>query len=454
MEIVNNQYLKHIDFTILENWSVQYLKWTAFSYNKNFEFVKIGDFLKRNKTQINIQDGIEYKRVTVKMNNGWVFLRDIEKWENIGTKKQFLVSGWEFIMSKIDARNGAFGIVSTELRWAIVTNDFPTFHIDVSKINPDFFVLILWTKEFADFAQQWSSGTTGRQRIDMDIFLSTKIPLPSIKEQDNIAQEYNEKIQKSIGARQKTIDLEKEIESYLMKELGIEIDDKIEQKSWLKFLDFHILNRWDVRFLIWNLPLIKSKFDIYDFSSAITNFNKWRNNQTIRVNSVDSPKQDFKYIWMEDIEKETWKLLWMQEVKWIDIKSQTLRIPHWYIIFWKLRPYLNKYWINNTEHENIICSSEFFVFDIKDGIDKEYFKYCLSSNFVQYQITDKTSGARMPRINEDIFMNLELPLPPIEVQEKIVRHIWEIKEQIKSLKKLSGELKESAKKDFESEIFS
>jgi restriction endonuclease S subunit len=51
-------------------------------------------------------------------------------------------------------------------------------------------------------------------------------------------------------------------------------------------------------------------------------------------------------------------------------------------------------------------------------------------------------------------LKIFFPLPPLEIQEKIVKHIWEVKEEIKSLKKLSEELKESAKVEFEKEIFS
>ena len=41
-------------------------------------------------------------------------------------------------MSKIDARNGAYGIVPAELEGAIVTNDFPVFDVDTKKIIPHF----------------------------------------------------------------------------------------------------------------------------------------------------------------------------------------------------------------------------------------------------------------------------------------------------------------------------
>ena len=60
----------------------------------------------------------------------------------------------------------------------------------------------------------------------------------------------------------------------------------------------------------------------------------------------------------------------------------------------------------------------------------------------------------MPRINEDIFFNLQFPLPPIEKQKQISSHINSIKAQIKDLNVLSAKSKEEAIKEFEKEIFS
>ena len=77
----------------------------------------------------------------------------------------------------------------------------------------------------------------------------------------------------------------------------------------------------------------------------------------------------------------------------------------------------------------------------------------MSSSFIQSQITDKTSGARMPRINEDIFFNLEFPLPPINIQEEIAEYISGIKQKIKFLRLQSEENKTNALIEFENEIF-
>src|SRR5690606_9175884 len=143
--------------------------------------------------------------------------------------------------------------------------------------------------------------------------------------------------------------------------------------------------------------------------------------------------ESFRYIGMEHIEKDSGVLLELNEVKGKEIKSQTLRVPYNYLIFGKLRPYLNKYWLNDTDFDNIICSSEFFVFDVTEDVDRLFFKYVLSSNFIQAQIADKSSGARMPRINESIFYNLKFPLPKIETQKEIASKISQMLNQIESL---------------------
>ena len=182
----NGAMLKTVDLSNLINWSVRYLLDNTFSYNKNYKLVSIGDFLTRNDNLISVQDEVDYKRVTVKINNNGVYLRDIETGKYIGTKKQYEVNSGQFILSRIDARNGAFGIIPDELDGAIVTNDFPTFIVNENEINKQFLVLITTTKKFINFAQSCSSGTTNRQRIDIDLFLNVKIPLPSLEEQNQI----------------------------------------------------------------------------------------------------------------------------------------------------------------------------------------------------------------------------------------------------------------------------
>ena len=99
-------------------------------YNERYPLVSIGQIITKSIKPIEIEDNTSYKQITLKTNGGGVVLRDEKLGKNIGTKKQYLVFAGQFIMSKIDARNGAFGVVGPDLDGAIVTADFPVFDVD------------------------------------------------------------------------------------------------------------------------------------------------------------------------------------------------------------------------------------------------------------------------------------------------------------------------------------
>jgi hypothetical protein len=259
--------LQKFSYIQLTNWSVQYLLDNNISYSDKYELIAIGTFLKRNKTGIEIADGKEYKRVTIKTNNGGIFLRDIEKGCNIGTTKQFIISEGQFLLSKIDARNGAFGIVPSCLTGAIVTNDFPAFDINANVVNPFFLPLITTTKRFIRFAQLCSSGTTNRKRINIDEFFAQKIPVPSLSEQQRLIGNYNAAIRQAESQEQRANKLEEEIEYYLCEELGIE---KQKEEKWemgkLYFAKFYSLHEWGVERIFGNNKYFSSKYDVQSFA--------------------------------------------------------------------------------------------------------------------------------------------------------------------------------------------
>lgn len=150
--------------------------------------VKISDFLTRVKNPIDIKDDKRYKRITIKINHLGVFLRDIQEGHLIGTKKQFIVSKGQFILSKIDAMNGAFGIVSDDLDNAIITGNFWTFDFDENKVDLEWFNLFTSSDEFVEICRKASSGTTHRKYLDEKKFNNYELDLPDKGKQKEITK--------------------------------------------------------------------------------------------------------------------------------------------------------------------------------------------------------------------------------------------------------------------------
>jgi type I restriction enzyme S subunit len=146
---------------------------------------KIGDFLHRHKDTVELQDDAEYSRVTIKLYHKGVCLRDKVLGSDVKASKMFRVRAGQFILSRIDARNGAFGIIPDELDGAVVTNDFLAFDVDERIIRKEFFHLFTRSASFADACVRASTGTTSRIRLDEQKFLDFPIELPPLNEQND-----------------------------------------------------------------------------------------------------------------------------------------------------------------------------------------------------------------------------------------------------------------------------
>ncbi|MBI2060111.1 MAG: restriction endonuclease subunit S [Nitrospirae bacterium] len=97
--------------------------------------------------------------------------------------RRFIARTGQFIFSRIDARNGALGVVPPELDGAVVTNDFPVFEVDQDHLSTAYIGWMCRTAWFVEQCRRASEGTTNRVRLQEDKLLSTEIPLPALPEQ-------------------------------------------------------------------------------------------------------------------------------------------------------------------------------------------------------------------------------------------------------------------------------
>ena len=151
--------------------------------------VKVGDFLIRVKDLIPIENDKEYSLVTIKLYHKGVQLRKRELGSNISADKMSRVKSGQFILSGIDARNGAFGIIPPELDGAVVTNDFWHFDIDERIVSKVYFLWLTSTPFFDDICKKASDGTTNRIRLQADRFYSQELIIPDIENQYEVVEE-------------------------------------------------------------------------------------------------------------------------------------------------------------------------------------------------------------------------------------------------------------------------
>lgn len=154
--------------------------------------ISLGDLIRRsNESAVLDHDG-SYHEVTIRLWGKGVVSRGKVRGADVATQRRFVRRG-QLIISKIDARNGALGIVPPELDGAIVSNDFPSFEVkDQTKCLPDFLGALVKSAWFVDLCKASSEGTTNRVRLKEERFLNQEIPLPPLSEQRAIVARLDE----------------------------------------------------------------------------------------------------------------------------------------------------------------------------------------------------------------------------------------------------------------------
>jgi type I restriction enzyme, S subunit len=143
--------------------------------------------VKARERAISIEDEKTYRLLTVKLYAKGITLRSIVNGSQIGVSTLYKTHPEDFIVSKIDARNGAWGFVPDHLAGGLVSGDFPIFRLNEGVADADFLSFILSQPRAWEPLKEQAIGSTGRRRVQASDFLEIEIPLPPLPEQKAIA---------------------------------------------------------------------------------------------------------------------------------------------------------------------------------------------------------------------------------------------------------------------------
>lgn len=192
--------------------------------------VPLGELLTKNERMVSLVPAERYREVTIRLWGKGVILRRIVAGAEIAAERRFCVAADQFIVSRIDARNGAMGIVPPDLDNAVVTNDFPSFDANPAKLLPAFLGWLSRTQGFVDLCRAASEGTTNRVRLKEDRFLRMPIPLPSLEEQRRIVSRVGRLDAKINDVRQSKREIEDQAKALLRSKFSQIVEHAPRQK--------------------------------------------------------------------------------------------------------------------------------------------------------------------------------------------------------------------------------
>ncbi len=102
----------------------------------------------------------------------------------------FWVRPGDVVLSKIDLKNGAVGVLPDSWENVVVTSHFKVYTPDLEQIDPRYLKYLLRTDDFKAWLWANRSGTDGRTEIPLEVFEGLEIPLPSKAQQSELCDSY------------------------------------------------------------------------------------------------------------------------------------------------------------------------------------------------------------------------------------------------------------------------
>jgi len=444
-------YLNLLTFSILNLWDVK-----RYTSEVNLEFgnrVRLRDILVPYSKTITKNEIIDNQwRIIAKINfGGELFLREFN---DVNTYKGnlTLVPENSIIFSKINVRHGCIYFHDKGKTPFCVSSEYPTFVFDETKVNGAFLQMLLRTSEFKKLLNSKSTGIS-KARVKKDEFLDIEIPLPEFIEQEGIVNAYNQKIEQIKQLDKVAEDLEREIEEYLFKELLIKKGISENRNSKINIARFNDLIVWGV------------ERNLRGGNKAILHSEKFENKKLSNILLIN-PRTDLtlldsetniSFIPMECVSDEYGEVMELREGR-RTLSGGYTKFQEGDLIWARITPCMQNgksAIVKGLKNKLGYGSTEFHVIRQKDNnVNLDYIYHILRTKTVLNDAQNYFTGsAGQQRVPKSYLEELEVPTPPIEVQEAISNTLYELKSKIKNLKTQSVELRNKAQEEFEKEIF-
>lgn len=148
---------------------------------------RLGDVTSQVREPVKVAPDTAYPLLGVKWYAEGPFLREIVTLETSKATRFYRVRPGQFIYNRLFAWKGSFGLVGEDLEGSYVSNEFPLFDCDRSRLLPEFLNLHFGQQSVWSYVERVSTGTTAsRSRWKESQFKDYELKLPSPAEQRRI----------------------------------------------------------------------------------------------------------------------------------------------------------------------------------------------------------------------------------------------------------------------------
>jgi type I restriction enzyme S subunit len=363
------------------------------------------------------------------------------------------------IIVTITGRVGTIAVAPPKIGECNLSKENARIRVRDGEVSPDYVAVYLNAGFGKKLLEKWNSGST-RSRTLIKNIRRIPIVIPDREKQTQIVnkvkmlkQRKNEILAKAGNLVEKAQKLQKEGYFLTCKILGIK-QQYPEPEKVFALPKEKLAGRLDVAYYLGaDKYILQTEFPVKKIKELV---------EFSKENAVPErdPLKKFRYVQIQDVDSELGKIASFTELLGKDAPSRARKVIHQGQILTGLSGSAtgtshHSTAIVTSEFEGSIASTGFGVLKPRQGIDLFFVYYILRSNYVLDEIKRRLTGATIPSINESLFEQIEIPLPPLNIQCRIVdilRDATENSENAKTQAKLLIEETEELDREAENEF--
>lgn len=410
--------------------------------------VRVGSLVQQVTTRIKVEAEREYRMAGVKWYGEGVFHRETVRGDQMSASQVTPLIPGALIYNRLFAWKASFAVVPPDFSGCYVSNEFPQFIPDTSRLLPEYLYLfcVQATTIRAVNAASTGSAAVSRNRFKEEYFLDFEIALPPVTEQKAIVARWLKAQGEIAAARQRVEKRQAEIDARLFVDLGLQLPNsgKMPKAFAIRWTE---VERWGVQ-IVW----------LNARGATKSAFEEVRLSELCAIGSGGTPsRQRSNYYgggipWVKTTEVRNEIILSTEETLSEEgLRNSSAKIyPKGSLIIamygqGATRGRTAKLGIDAATNQACAVLS-----NISDRIDVDFLWYFLMSQYDNMRLL--ASGNNQPNLNAEMIANLLIPLPPIGKQKQIVERVAAGRAQIARERQAADTLAKDIHTDIEALI--
>lgn len=408
----------------LERWVIPSSQLLRQTVPAGWKRVRIGSLVSQVTTRIKAESESEYKMAGVKWYGEGVFHRETVRGDGMSASQVTPLVPGALIYNRLFAWKASFAVVSPEFADCYVSTEFPQFIPDARQILTEYLYLFCTRDATIRAVNTASTGSSAvsRNRFKENEFLGLEILLPPLFEQKAIVARWCKAKDKIAAAREQVEKRKSEIDARFFSDLGLRSPyqrpmPKAFAVLWEDFL------RWGVGFNFLNqtgADLSRGRYPVAELGSLLDLVQYGTSEKAnmisegvavIRMNNIVDGQLDLTNLKHLCLSKADVEKLAMKDGDILFNRTNSKELVGKCAVFHAKGEFVFASYLIRIRAKPAMVDADFLAYTINSPIGRQQI------DALSRQIIGQAN------INTEELRSLQLPLPPLAIQQQIVKRV-------------------------------